>query len=105
MVSSILEVLSRLKEPIAVFAHDAGAANHISAWFETRVMGVVQGSFDGPAREIFRKQCPWMEATHVNELLPEYKTLISDKTYAMVVALAAGRPVISSVPFWVPPCI
>lgn len=77
-----LEMLARLKGPIAVVAHDAGAANHISAWFGTSMMSAVQGAFGGPAKDIFGRQCPWMTDGRFNEFLPQCNTLISGTGWA-----------------------
>lgn len=72
-----LEMLARLKSPIAIVAHDAGAANHIAAWFRNSKTTTVCGSFGGPARDIFGRQCPWIAAAHFSELVPQCRTLIS----------------------------
>lgn len=77
-----LDMLAKLKEPIAIVAHDAGAANHISAWFGPSMMNNVRGSFGGPAQGIFDRQCPWITAARFNELLPQCKTLISGTGWA-----------------------
>lgn len=82
MISRALEILAKLKVPIAVVAHDAGAANHISAWFGASIMSAVYGSFCGPAKDIFVRQCPWMPAVHFSELLPQCKTLICGTGWA-----------------------
>lgn len=58
-------------------AHDAGSANLIAAWFAQCESKVISGSFDGPAREIFRRQCPWMSDTTLSEHLPKCNALVS----------------------------
>lgn len=77
-----LEMLAKLKAPITVVAHDAGAANHISAWLGTSIMSTVNGSFGGPAKDIFGRQCPWMSNAHFSELIPQCNTLISGTGWA-----------------------
>lgn len=72
-----LEMLAKLKAPIAIVAHDAGAANQIAAWFGNSMTTTVYGSFGGPARDIFGWQCPWITAAHFSELVPQCRTLIS----------------------------
>lgn len=77
-----LGTLDRLTVPIAVVAYDAGAANYISAWLGTSIMRTVHGSFGGPAKDIFTRQCPWMSDVHFSKLLPQCKTLISGTGWA-----------------------
>jgi len=72
-----LEMLTKLGVPIAIVAHDAGSANHISAWFANSMTTTVYGSFGGPAKDIFGRQCPWITSAHFNELVPQCRTLIS----------------------------
>lgn len=83
MTPLALETLAKLKGPIAVVAHDAGAANHISAWFgAAMMMGAVHGSFGGPAKDIFGLQCPWMTDGRFSGFLPQCNTLISGTGWA-----------------------
>jgi hypothetical protein len=77
-----MEMLTKFKPPIAIVAHDAGAANHIAAWFGKVMPTTVCGSFDGPAKHIFGRQCPWMASAHFSELVPHCKTLISGTGWA-----------------------
>lgn len=77
-----LEMLAKLKGPIAVVAHDAGAANHISAWFGAAKMSAVHGSFGGPAQDIFGRQCPWMTDGRFSDFLPQCNTLITGTGWA-----------------------
>ena len=106
-MSSVKELLAKLDSPIAVVAHDAGAANHISAWFSTSVMNSVCGSFDGPAEHIFRNQCPWIEKTRFDGLLADCRTLISGTSLpgglehqARKLAMQAGINTIAVIDHW-----
>jgi len=82
VIPRALEALAKLNAPIAVVAHDAGAANHISAWFAGLMATSVHGSFAGPASAIFSQQCPWMATGLFNEHLSQCKTLISGTGWA-----------------------
>lgn len=77
-----LEMLAKIEAPIAIVAHDAGAANHISAWFANPLTTKVFGSFGGPARDIFGRQCPWIATAHFSQLVPQCRTLISGTGWA-----------------------
>lgn len=79
---SSLNNISKLEFPLIIAAHDAGAANHIAAWFGSSNMGGVYSFVDGPARSIFQRQCPWMQAAELEVVLPRCGTLISGTGWA-----------------------
>jgi hypothetical protein len=102
-----LEMLARFKAPVAIVAHDAGAANHIAAWLGTSIMSEVYGSFGGPAKDIFARQCPWVTDVHFSELLPLCNTLITGTSWpssfehdARKLAKQAGSYSISVIDHW-----
>lgn len=82
MIQSASKILGNISEPIAIVAHDAGAANHIAAWLGGDKINSVRGSFAGPAIDIFARQCPWIPVDHLAELMPKCKTLISGTGWA-----------------------
>ena len=48
------KIFGNINEPIAIVAHDAGAANHIAAWLGSASMNSGRGSFDGPGIDKYR---------------------------------------------------
>ena len=65
-----------LTPPIAVVAHDAGAANLIKGWLEDFHNLDVRFCVDGPAKDIFRKAFPQFENL---TMAPIEKSLIEKK--------------------------
>lgn len=51
-------MFDKLQYPIAVVAHDAGAANHIIAWTKNIGLDKVRACIHGPALELWKKAFP-----------------------------------------------
>jgi len=66
-----------LTPPIAVVAHDAGAANLIKGWLEDFHNLDVRFCVDGPAKDIFRKAFPQFENLTMDGVLYDASTLLS----------------------------
>ncbi len=66
-----------LASPIAVVAHDAGAANLIIGWINELSDFTIKLSLKGPARAIFKQHFPDLENTTLAEALDEAVTLLS----------------------------
>lgn len=47
-----------LEAPVALIAHDAGAANHIIAWLENNPGSEVRAFMAGPAETLWKQKCP-----------------------------------------------
>lgn len=66
-----------LKLPLAVVAHDAGAANLIAAWLKNISIKDVRLSSDGPALSIFACELPHLTNIPLTDALKDANTLLS----------------------------
>ncbi len=80
-----------LAGPVAVVAHDAGAANHIAAWLGGNRRENYFGALDGPAKAIFAERCPWLENGRFEKLIPASRVLISGTGWASTLEHDARR--------------
>lgn len=71
------KLLLDLAKPVAIVAHDAGAANHLAEWIGTIPLNGFSADFEGPARAIFAERCPWLKPEDSKIFLPQCQTLVS----------------------------
>lgn len=76
------EQFETLDKPIAVVAHDAGAANLLSAWFSEVGTHDVYGCMAGPAKAIFEREHPTFRYLPLVDLVMQSRTLISGTGWA-----------------------
>ena len=76
------EMLDVLARPLAVVAHDAGAANHIAAWLSERPLTDVHGVFAGPAAAIMADRCAWLDNRPLDSALAGAAALLSGTGWA-----------------------
>ena len=83
-------ILDNLVGPVAVVAHDAGAANHIAEWLQKRRVNYF-ATAEGPAKAIFTDRCSWLGKSNLEKLIPNCKTLISGTGWASSLEHEARR--------------
>lgn len=71
-----------LQSPLAVVAHDAGAANHIIAWLKNTDRTIVRACMAGPALTLWRRAFPEEPISELSVAMAESKTLISGTGWA-----------------------
>ena len=80
--SSTAEVFGTLQRPIAVVAHDAGAANHIIAWLRDGDLGGVRPCLTGPALAMWKYAFPGVPVVGLADALAKSRSLISGTGWA-----------------------
>ena len=75
-------LLTDLVGPVAIVAHDAGAANHIAEWLGTKRREQYFGSVRGPAKAIFSERCSWLNNFEFEDFIPKCNILISGTGWA-----------------------
>jgi hypothetical protein len=70
-------MLGSLQSPIAVVAHDAGAANHIIAWLKNADCNHVHACLTGPALALWRHAFPCIPIGDLTDTVAKSRTLIS----------------------------
>jgi len=113
-MSDVIGIFSGLDAPVAIVAHDAGAANHLAAWLhaysisDSGCLPVMYGCLDGPAKAIFSQKCPWLEIVDMSALFPTCRTLVSGTGWASSLehearklALASNARCIAVIDHWV----
>jgi hypothetical protein len=100
-------LLAGLERPLAIVAHDAGAANLLAAWLAETDGSGVAACLSGPACGIFARSCSHLQQMHLEELLAWGRTLISGSGWASslehdarVLARRAGCRSIAVVDHW-----
>jgi hypothetical protein len=81
-VTSPAEKLAAQKGPVAIVAHDAGAANLLAAWLADAGWEEMAFCLAGPALAIFERCCPRMQQLPLKELIAQSRTLISGTGWA-----------------------
>ncbi|MCX6938747.1 MAG: hypothetical protein NTU80_12820 [Verrucomicrobia bacterium] len=102
-------MLMQLATPIAVVAHDAGAANHILAWLESTPAHDLRICVAGPAARLFREVWPDLKNLALAEALPGASSVITGtsgpgvnlENDARRLALQAGTTTVAVVDHWV----
>ncbi|MGZ5006587.1 MAG: hypothetical protein ACXWFI_01860 [Methylobacter sp.] len=80
-----------LNAPVAVVAHDAGAANHILAWLRAGDRSDIIPCFSGPALTLWNREYPKCPQTAPADALAVSKTLLSGTGWASTVEYDARR--------------
>lgn len=75
-------MFSSLQFPIAVVAHDAGAANHIIAWLKNAGHDQVRACMTGPALTLWERSFPHVHNYELTNALAKAETLISGTGWA-----------------------
>jgi hypothetical protein len=75
-------MLSALRYPVSIVAHDAGAANHIIAWFRDADLGRIRPCLAGPALALWRQAFPDAAIAGLLDSMAGAGTLISGTGWA-----------------------
>lgn len=101
-------VTDRLVSPLAVAAHDAGAANLIAGWLQHDMPLDVRIAADGPARAILTAACPSGRCAPIEAALDGAQMLLSGTSRASLIehearklARARGVRAVAVVDHWV----
>jgi hypothetical protein len=70
-------MIELLQFPLAIAAHDAGAANHIIAWLKNLENHQIHACVDGPARQLWSRTFPDLTVNSLPESLSKANLLIS----------------------------
>lgn len=80
-----------LEPPIALVAHDAGAANHLLAWLRTSSCSDIIPCLAGPALTLWRQEYGECRQTELSDAVAASKTLLSGTGWASHVEHDARR--------------
>jgi hypothetical protein len=97
-----------LKEPVALIAHDAGAANHILAWLSANLDADIRAYMAGPAALLWRRDFAERPLARCIEIaVSEAKSVITGSGWASDVehegrkaACASGLPNVAVIDHW-----
>lgn len=84
-------MLNSLEFPVAVVAHDAGAANHIIAWLKTVDRARILVHMAGPALALWHQEFPGSPVRALSAAVSRSRTLISGTGWSSCVEHEARR--------------